>query len=234
MSAWGDALSNWWVEEIRSDPAYRDEVAPLLLEVLDPQPGERYLDLGCGEGTGMRAVVAAGSRALGCDLSPRLATRAAAAGPVVVCRLPDLSWVREGALDGAYAVLVMEHLDALEPFFAGAAAAVRPGGRLAVVTNHPVLTAPGSGPVVDPDDGEMLWRWGDYFSSGVTTEPAGAGEIDFHHRSLQDLLTTAAGTRWSLRTLIERPVGEERAAADPLLGAQRRLPRLLGVGWRLV
>jgi SAM-dependent methyltransferase len=234
MGGWGNGLAEWWVAEVGADPAYRDEVIPLLLEVLGPQEGDRYLDLGCGEGSVLHEVAVSGARVIGCDLSFDLARRAAAHGPVVVARLPGLPWVAPGACDGAYAVLVLEHLDAVAPFFSATAEAVRPGGRLAVVANHPVCTAPGSAPVVDPDDGEMLWRWGDYFGEGVTVEPAGAGEIVFHHRSLQDLLTAAAAAGWALELLRERPVGAERAAADPLLGAQRGLPRLLGVGWRRV
>ena len=234
MSSWGDGLSDWWVDEVRSDPAYRDAVVPLLLEVLDPRPGERYLDLGCGEGSVLGAVAAAGSRPVGCDLSPRLAALAAAHAPALVCRLPDLSWVAPEALDGAYAVLVLEHLPEVDAVFSAVAGAVRRGGRLAVVANHPVYTAPGSAPVIDPDDGEMLWRWGDYFGTGFTVEPAGDTEITFHHRSLQDLLNAAAAAGWALESLQERPMAEDRAAADPLLAAQRGLPRLLGVGWRRV
>jgi SAM-dependent methyltransferase len=228
---WGDHLAEWWVAEVRSDPAYCDEVIPLALELLAPEPDAGYLDLGCGEGQMMRAVAAAGAGAIGCDVSPELAGRAAAAGPVVVGRLPELDWVKEGSLDGAYAVLVLEHLDAVEALFAAVARAVRPGGVLAVVCNHPAFTAPGSGPVLDPDDGEVLWRWGPYLEPGSSTEPAGPGAVVFHHRPTGDLLTAASDAGWSLQRMVERGVGEERAAADPLLGAQRHIPRLLGLRW---
>ena len=179
----------------------------------------------------MRALAACGARVLGCDLSTRLAGRAARTGPVAVCRLPDLSWVRPGSLDGALAVLVLEHLPDGLGLFAAVAAAVRPGGVLALVANHPAYTAPGSGPLVDPEDGEVLWRWGPYMEGGTSTEPAGEGTVTFHHRSLGVLLTAAAAAGWSLESLVEHGVGDGRAAADPLLGAQRQIPRLLAVRW---
>jgi len=228
---WDDALADWWVGEVAADPVYAGEVVPLALGVLDPVPGRLYLELGCGEGEVMRAVAGRGARVLGCDLSERLARRAAAAGPVAVCRLPDLSWVRAGSLDGACAVLVLEHLEELAPLFVEAARIVRPGGVLALVSNHPAYTAPGSGPLVDPEDGEVLWRWGPYMEEGSSEEPAGEGSVVFHHRSLGVLLTAAASAGWCLERLVEHGVGEERAAEDSLLAAQRQIPRLLAVRW---
>jgi SAM-dependent methyltransferase len=228
---WDDAVADWWVEEVASDPVYAEEVIPLALAALAPVPGGRYLELGCGEGEVMRAAAARGARVLGCDLSERLARRAAAAGPVAVCRLPDLSWVRRESLDGAVAVLVVEHLPEAAPLFAAAAGAVRRGGVLAMVANHPAYTAPGSGPLVDPDDGEVLWRWGPYMDEGSSEEPAGEGAVVFHHRSLGNLLSAAAAAGWCLESLVEHGVGERRAAEDPLLAAQRQIPRLLAARW---
>jgi SAM-dependent methyltransferase len=228
---WDDALADWWVAEVAADPVYAEEVVPLAVGTLDPEAGGVYLELGCGEGEVMRALAARGARALGCDLSERLARRAAAAGPVAVCRLPDLSWVRPRALDGALAVLVLEHLTDAAALFEGAAEAVRPGGVLALVANHPAYTAPGSGPFVDPDDGEVFWRWGPYMEEGASEEPAGEGSVTFHHRSLARLLTEAASAGWSLERLVEQGVGERRAAEDPLLAAQRQIPRFLAARW---
>jgi SAM-dependent methyltransferase len=231
IPGWDDALADWWVAEVATDPVYADEVIPLALAALDPVPGCRYLELGCGEGEVMRALAARGARVLGCDLSERLARRARAAGPVAVCRLPDLGWVQPGSLDGALAVLVLEHLPETGELLAAAARAVRPGGVLALVANHPAYTAPGSGPIVDPEDGEVLWRWGPYMEEGSSEEPAGDRAVIFHHRPLGLLLSAAAGAGWCLERLVEHGVGERRAAADPLLAAQSQIPRLLAVRW---
>lgn len=233
MKDWDDALADWWVREVAADPVYADEVVPLAMGMLEPHPGGRYLELGCGEGEVMRAIARSGGRAMGCDLSENLARRAAAAGPVVVCRLPDLSWLRDGCVDGACAVLVLEHLDRPEPLFAEAARIVRPGGVLALVANHPAYTAPGSGPLVDPEDGEVLWRWGPYMEEGWSEEPAGEGSVVFHHRTLGALLTAAAGAGWCLVRMVEHGVGDRRAAEDSLLAVQRQIPRLLAVRWVL-
>ena len=203
---------------------------PLLLEALAPEPGRRYLDLGCGEGQGMRAIAAADAWVAGCDLSIDLLAHAAPA-PVVRGRLPDLRWLRPGAVDGAYSVLVLEHLPDLDAFFSGVATALASGDVLAVVMNHPAFTAPGAGPFVDPQDGEVLWRWGTYLTVGTTAEPAGERTMTFHHRPLGDVLTSAAAAGWSLERLIERGVGREAQRRDPLLARQRNVPRLLAARW---
>jgi len=124
---------------------------------------------------------------------------------------------------------VLEHLANPEPLFEEAARVVAPGGWLAVVINHPVYTAPGSGPFVDRGDGEVLWRWGAYLQRGVSAEPAGAGSVDFHHLPMGDLLTTAASAGWRLERLLEQSLDP---AGDALLESQTDVPRLLGARWK--
>lgn len=226
---WEGPLAEWWASEASDDPAYRTEVLPLLLELLRPGAGERLLDLGCGDGRVMAEVGAAGAAVIGCDLSRDLL--GAASGPRVVARLPDLSWLATDALDGAYVVLVLEHLERPQALFEAAADVVRPGGRLVAVLNHPVVTAPGSGPFIDPDDGEVLWRWGPYLEEGTSDEPAGDGTVRFHHRPIGALLTAAGGAGWALEALVERGVGPVRADEDPLLALQAGIPRLAGLRW---
>lgn len=219
---WDGPTAQWWQGEVRDDAAYVRDVDPLLDELLGTIGEEPILDLGCGDG---RLLARHG--ALGVDASIDLARKAGRHGEVVVadvCRLPfsDASW------HGAYAVLVLEHLAQAVPFFDEAARVVVPGGVLALVINHPIFTAPGSGPFVDPTDGEVLWRWGKYLDEGASREPAGFGWVDFHHRSLGELLTTAARAGWHLERMIERSLSSE---GDPLLEAQEQVPRLVGMRW---
>ena len=180
----------------------------------------------------MREIAERGARPHGCDLSHDLLKRATSVGPVVRCELPSLKWSPDGAFDAAVMVLVLEHLPSADEMLAEAYRVVRPGGTFVLVVNHPVLTAPDSGPIVDPDDDEVLWRWGDYFGFGATHEPAGDSRITFHHRSMGALLTAAAEAGWCLDALVEAPVGEQRRNADPFLAAQGDVPRLLGVRWQ--
>lgn len=229
--AWED-LADWWLAERAGDGAYETEVGPLVLELLRPEPDLRYLDLGCGDGTTMFLVRQVGARVLGVDLNRQLLARAVSIAPCVCARLPDLGWLAGGSVDGAYASLVVEHIRDLDVLFVETAGVVRPGGKFVVVSNHPAHTAPGSGPIVDPTDGEVFWRWGSYLVDGCSEEPAGDLKLSFYHRSFSSLLNRAALAGWCFEHAIERGVGI-LADSDALLAEQRDFPRLLGVRWRL-
>lgn len=216
-------MAEWWLGEVTDDPAYETEITPVLMGLLRPQPHRRYLDLGCGEGRLMKEVVASGAEVVGVDVSPELARRASAHGPVALGRIPDLGFITRDAFDGAFSVLVLEHLDAFDEFFSAAASVVRSGGVLVVVSNHPTWTAPESTPIADTD-GEILWRPGGYFDGGYTDQSAGSGFIRFHHRSMSELVNAAATAGWSLEEMQEAP----HAAAK----GQEGIPRVLGVRWR--
>jgi SAM-dependent methyltransferase len=222
--SWSD-LSDWWVTEIEDDPAYEAVVNPMLLDVLQPEAGRTYLDLACGEGRVMRALKESGAAAHGVDLTLALARRAADSGPVVLGRLPDLGFLRDNSYYGAFCVLALEHIEDEGRLFAEVARAVRPGGVFALVINHPFRTAPGATPITD-SDGETLWRPGDYFSSGTTLEPAGEGQMLFHHRNTATILESAAAAGWCLERFVEAPHHE--------LDDQAGIPRLLACRWRLL
>lgn len=212
-------LDMWWLEEVANDPAYEAVVTPMLLDVLRPTPESRYLDLGCGEGRVMRAMATVGAIVHGLDLSLELASRAERA---FVAELPGIP-IRDAAYDGVYCVLTLEHVVDHQTFFEEAARVVRKGGILAIVVNHPVWTAPDATPITD-QFGEVLWRPGEYFSSGLTEMPAGDGLVVFHHRSMSELLNSAALAGWSLESMVEQPHHE--------FTDQAGIPRLLAVRWR--
>lgn len=217
--SWRD-LSEWWLAEVDGDTAYEEVVTPLLLEVLDPKSDHTYLDLGVGEGRVMRAVRRQGAESHGIDLSEALAR---AAGDSVVGELPAIP-MRSDTYDGVYCVLTLEHIEDHAGFFAEAARVTRARGVLALVINHPVWTAPDSTPITD-EDGEVLWRSGSYFATGMSQIPAGDVTVTFHHRPMGALLTAAAAGNWCLERMIEQPHHE--------LSDQSGIPRLLACRWRL-
>lgn len=220
---WSDRLAPWWLGEVAGDPAYRDEVDPLLDAIVGEGPGP-LLDIGCGEGR----LLGRYGPTVGVDRSPALIGAARSRGQAVVADAGALPFA-DASFRGAYAVLVLEHLVDAAPLLGEAARVVAPGGWLALVLNHPAYTAPGSAPIIDPSDGEVLWRWGSYLDVGFSDEPAGNELVRFHHRPMGDLLSLVAEHGWWLEVLLERPVG---VASDPLLARQANVPRLLGGRWR--
>lgn len=215
-------LGEWWLSEIVDDPAYETVVTPMLLDIMRPESGKTYLDLGSGEGRVMRTLSGLGAKAHGVDLNPKLASLSES--PTVIGELPQLGFLADDSYDGAYCVLALEHIPDHLALFTETARVVRPGGVFALVMNHPMWTAPGATAITDVD-GEVFWRPGTYFGRGTVEEPAGPGKVVFHHRTLFELLTSAAEAGWSLSRMIEAPHHE--------FEDQVGIPRLLAVRWTL-
>ncbi|MCL1599613.1 MAG: class I SAM-dependent methyltransferase [Actinomycetia bacterium] len=226
MSDSWDEIAGWWVEEVLNDPAYGDDVHPVLSELLYGTGGTA-IDLGCGEGQGIRLV---GGSVIGTDHAFGLLRHARLNAPVVQAKLPDLSWVRTDSFSLAYSVYLLDLIADHQGFFDETARIVRSGGHLVVVINHPVYTAPGSAPLMD-DDGEILWRWGSYFTEGSSSEPAGEATVEFHHRPLNTILSAASRSGWALEQMVERGLSAQTVARFPEYIGQEQIPRIAGFRW---
>jgi SAM-dependent methyltransferase len=110
------------------------------LRALDPRPGERVLDAGCGTGAHLAGVAAAGGCAFGLDFSRGMVREARRNAPGARLAQADLGRelpVRPGGFDALLSSLVSEHLKDLRRFFRGCFGALRRGGRLVFSAFHP-------------------------------------------------------------------------------------------------
>ncbi|HEY1308769.1 MAG TPA: methyltransferase domain-containing protein [Vicinamibacterales bacterium] len=136
-----DVLTSPTLKHLR-EAWWDDAFTAFLAETLRPRPGNRILDVGCGEG---QAEVAIGRlqisqiRLVGVDLSPSKVIAASretashnqrvefAAGDA--CRLP----FRDGAFDSIYSVAVLQHLADVESAVREFARVTAPRGRVVAV-----------------------------------------------------------------------------------------------------
>ena len=115
------------------------EFAGQLLDVLDPDPGTRLLDIGSGRGAIAAAAAARGCVVTAVDGAPRMVSLLAAARPEIDVRLMDirrldLPGASYDLVTGGFVIhLVTERLEVL----AGLRRVLRPGGRVALTVPGP-------------------------------------------------------------------------------------------------
>ena len=119
----------------RWDPAEYDRTARFVsdlgapvLDLLDPQPGERILDLGCGDGALTEVLVARGAEVVGVDASEAMVAAARARGlDARVVDGHDLGFDAE--FDAVFSNAALHWMRRPDAVLAGVARALRPGGR---------------------------------------------------------------------------------------------------------
>jgi trans-aconitate methyltransferase len=70
----------WNSSRYAENARFVSDLGQPVLDLLNPQPGERILDLGCGDGALTEKLVAAGAEVLGVDASPDMVAAAKARG----------------------------------------------------------------------------------------------------------------------------------------------------------
>lgn len=99
-----------------------------VLEWLAPQPQERILDLGCGDGQLTAKIAAAGARVLGVDSSPAMVEGAVARGiDARVGNAEALPFSSE--FDAVFSNAALHWVRDQDAMLAGVKRALRPGGR---------------------------------------------------------------------------------------------------------
>ena len=103
MSPGAASTSRWNAADYARVGGFVAELGAAALDLLDPHPGERILDIGCGEGTLTRKIVERGATVLGIDNSPEMieAARAKDIDALLMdaADLPFLGRVRRGLFE---------------------------------------------------------------------------------------------------------------------------------------
>jgi trans-aconitate methyltransferase len=99
-----------------------------VVELLDPKPGERILDLGCGDGVLTEKIVAAGATVVAVDAAPDMVAAAKAKG-IDARVVPGQSLNFEREFDAVFSNAALHWMRPQEAVLAGVARALKPGGR---------------------------------------------------------------------------------------------------------
>ncbi len=247
VAAWYDAL----IDETRSDH-YRDVILPGALRLLDPAPGQRLLDVACGQGVLCRRLAALGVHTLGIDASDSLIRaaversardRAPATPRFLSGDARDLPTLLKGdaPFDAAACIMALMNIDPIEPVVRGIAAALRPGGRLVAVILHPAFRAPGQSSWAWEDKSRQFRRIDGYLSPGQAPITMNPGAVSSghqpvttwtFHRPIQSYVRALADAGLFLDALEEWPsarVSEPGPRAKEENRARREIPMFLAL-----
>ncbi|HEX8599421.1 MAG TPA: class I SAM-dependent methyltransferase [Chloroflexia bacterium] len=245
-----DGVAHWydnWVGEEGSEH-HREVVVPTLLSLLDPQPGEKVLDVGCGQGVLAPYAAKAGARYTGIDASPRLVETArrrhGKEGRFLLGdarELPGVPDLREGSYDAVTFLLSIQDMDPLDSVLASAAWALRPGGRLVALLIHPAFRVPRQSGWGWDEGRKLQYRRVDRYLTPLLVpikRVDGSRPTSSFHRPVSAYVNGLAACGLVVDSMLEVPAhkvkspraGDDRAAEM----ARREIPLFLGLRARKV
>jgi SAM-dependent methyltransferase len=128
MAKAGIARQNWQARRYAATADFVPALGTPVLELLNPQPGERILDLGCGDGVLTERIVAAGAEVVAVDAAPDMVAAARErALDARVMQGQELSF--DGEFDAVFSNAALHWMHPPETVLAGVCRALKPGGR---------------------------------------------------------------------------------------------------------
>lgn len=130
-----NATSLWSASDYAANAAFVPELGAAALALLNPQPAELILDLGCGDGALTARIAAAGARVVGVDSSEEMVEAARRRGIDAYVDDAETGLTghveRFGRFDAVFSNAALHWMTDVEPVAAGVFAMLRDGGRFA-------------------------------------------------------------------------------------------------------
>ncbi len=146
--AW-DALAGYWDEQVEAGETWqRHLIQPCVERLLDLRPGERVLEIACGNGEFARRMAELGGSVLATDFSEGMLERARARGGDVEYRRVDatdedavLALGEPASFDAVVSSMAIMDMSSIEPMASAVARLMRPGARFVLSTLHPAFNS---------------------------------------------------------------------------------------------
>lgn len=196
---------------------------PPTERMLELQPGERVLDIACGNGLTSRRMAAMGAEVVAIDFAEEMIAHArqrttehagrVAYGVLDATEEAALLALGEGQFDAALCHMALFDMAAIDPLMRALARLLRPGGRFVFSVIHPCFNNPHMVQMAEMDDreGEVVTVYSikifGYMTPSATRGAAIAGQPKpqiYFHRPLQVLLGAGFEVGFVLDGLKER------------------------------
>lgn len=264
MSEWpefsSEASAIWegnavfWDETMGADgnDFHRLLVRPATEQLLEVQPGQVILDIGCGNGNFSRRLVALGARVVAIDASQTMLERAKAHSDepdrinyqrLDVTDGTQLAALGQGRFDAAVANMVLMDIPTIEPLLKAISRLLKPGGRLVFSVLHPCFMPNGMTRFVEEEDrdGQIIKRHGVKISHYLTPNTAkglavkGQPQAQYYfHRPLNALFGPCFAAGFAIDGLAEPAFNGEISSERDLSWANfKEIPPFLVVRLRL-
>lgn len=137
LDTWTVRADEWDVDAYLDGSDFQVGEGEVLLELLRPRPGERIVDIGCGDGRLTSAIKATGARVVGLDASQAMVSRARRRGQAVVAGRAEQLPFADRSLDAVFSNAALhwslDHRRCLEEI----ARVLGPAGRLVIRVGGP-------------------------------------------------------------------------------------------------
>jgi 2-polyprenyl-3-methyl-5-hydroxy-6-metoxy-1,4-benzoquinol methylase len=156
-----DELAAFWDDRVEAGSTWqRHLIQPAVERLLLLQPGERVLEIACGNGEFARRMSELGGQVLAVDFSDGMLERARAHGGDIDYRRTDamdqaaiLALGERGSFDAVVCNMAIMDMESIEPMVAASAGLLTPAGRFVFSTLHPAFNSGNVRPMVEFDMG---------------------------------------------------------------------------------
>lgn len=167
-----NANADWWADRIGEGNWFQLQILnPPTERLLGLQPGERVLDVACGNGPFSRRMAWAGAKVVAFDFSERFIARArqrsADTGDTIAYHVldatdePALRALGERSFDAAVCNMGLMDIVEIAPLMSALAHLLKPGGRFVYAIPHPCFHSTSTsiiGEQID-DHGTLVTEW---------------------------------------------------------------------------
>lgn len=228
-------------------------IGPATERLLGIQPGERVLDIACGNGSFSRRLAQLGAYVVACDFSANFIERAKLRTTENADRIEyrvidatdyeQLMSLGEGQYDAAVCTMAIMDMAAIEPMLSALTRLLEPGGRFVFSVMHPCFNNMGTTKLVEEEDraGEIVTTYSmkvrRYLHQptvkglGILTQPV---PENYFHRPLHVLFDACFQAGFVMDGLEEPAFGPEHTSPNALSWLNfHETPPVLVTRWRM-